>query len=136
MLGLVLPNQNFKAYKLYLHPLTKVFLDLTLNSQAVVCCRVSPMQKALVVRMIKANIEGAITLAIGDGANDVEMLRAMREFYDYLPLNNKDGVPCRVCTDPRDRADPALMNIVPPDANIPYDMKKLLILEKKMERIN
>ena len=75
MLGLVLPNQNFKAYKLYLHPLTKVFLDLTLNSQAVVCCRVSPMQKALVVRMIKANIEGAITLAIGDGANDVSMIQ-------------------------------------------------------------
>lgn len=65
-------------------------------------------------------------VAHGAYDNDVEMLRAMREFYDYLPLNNKDGVPCRVCTDPRDRADPALMNIVPPDANIPYDMKKLL----------
>ena len=75
MLGLVLPNQDFKELKYYLHPLTRNFLDLTLNSQAVVCCRVSPMQKALVVRMIKANIEGAITLAIGDGANDVSMIQ-------------------------------------------------------------
>ena len=65
-------------------------------------------------------------VAHGAYDNDVEMLRAMREFYDYLPLNNKDGVPSRVCTDPRERADPALNNIVPADANMPYDMKKLL----------
>ena len=65
-------------------------------------------------------------VAHGAYDNDVEMLRAMREFYDYLPLNNKDGVPSRVCTDPRERADPALNNIVPADANVPYDMKKLL----------
>jgi magnesium-transporting ATPase (P-type) len=33
------------------------------------------MQKALVVRMIKKNIKGAITLAVGDGANDVSMIQ-------------------------------------------------------------
>ena len=65
-------------------------------------------------------------VAHGAYDNDVEMLRAMRTFYDYLPLNNKDGVPCRACSDPRDRADPALNNIVPLDANMPYDMKKLV----------
>lgn len=75
MLTLALPNQDYKDLKFYLHPITKLFLDLTLNSQAVVCCRVSPMQKALVVRMIKGNIEGAITLAIGDGANYVSMIQ-------------------------------------------------------------
>jgi phospholipid-translocating P-type ATPase (flippase) len=75
MLNLVLPHQDHKESKYYLHPLTHRFLDLTLNSQAVVCCRVSPMQKALVVRMIKSNIENAITLAIGDGANDVSMIQ-------------------------------------------------------------
>ena len=75
MLNLVLPHQDHKESKYYLHPLTQRFLDLTLNSQAVVCCRVSPMQKALVVRMIKSNIENAITLAIGDGANDVSMIQ-------------------------------------------------------------
>lgn len=65
-------------------------------------------------------------VAHGAYDNDVEMLRAMRKFYDYLPLNNKDGVPSRVCSDPRERADPALNNIVPLDANLPYDMKKLV----------
>ena len=75
MLHLVLPHQDHKESKYYLHPLTQRFLDLTLDSQAVVCCRVSPMQKALVVRMIKSNIENAITLAIGDGANDVSMIQ-------------------------------------------------------------
>lgn len=38
-------------------------------------------------------------VAHGAYDNDVEMLRAMREFYDYLPLNNKDGVPTRVCSE-------------------------------------
>ena len=67
-------------------------------------------------------------VAQGAFDNDVEMLRAMRTFYDYLPLNNRDGVPSRVCTDPRSRAEPALANIVPQDANMPYDMKKLVKL--------
>lgn len=74
MLRMLLPNENFLDVKYYGHPLARYFLDLTLNSQAVVCCRVAPKQKALVVRMIKKNIEGAITLSIGDGANDVSMI--------------------------------------------------------------
>ena len=39
-----------------------------------ICCRVSPKEKALVVRMVKKNVIGAITLSIGDGANDVSMI--------------------------------------------------------------
>jgi P-type E1-E2 ATPase len=39
-----------------------------------VCCRVSPSQKADVVRLIKNDDESCITLAIGDGANDVSMI--------------------------------------------------------------
>lgn len=38
--------------------------------------RVSPLQKALVVKLVKKNIKGSITLAIGDGANDVSMIQA------------------------------------------------------------
>ena len=75
MLRMLLPNENYMDVKYYGHPLAKYFLDLTLNSQAVVCCRVAPKQKALVVRMIKKNIVGAITLSIGDGANDVSMIK-------------------------------------------------------------
>ena len=41
---------------------------------AVVVCRASPSQKAQVVEMIKEHDPSAITLAIGDGANDVNMI--------------------------------------------------------------
>ena len=41
----------------------------------VICCRVSPLQKAEVVNLVK-NRCGKITLAIGDGANDVSMIQA------------------------------------------------------------
>lgn len=53
----------------------KVFLDLAVLCKAVVCCRVSPLQKALVVKLVKRNLK-AILLAIGDGANDVSMIQA------------------------------------------------------------
>jgi hypothetical protein len=45
------------------------------NTQAVLCCRVSPLQKALVTKLVKEGA-GAVTLAIGDGANDVSMIQA------------------------------------------------------------
>eukprot|EP00123_Amoebidium_parasiticum_P014404 comp22485_c0_seq1/m.33915 comp22485_c0_seq1/g.33915 ORF comp22485_c0_seq1/g.33915 comp22485_c0_seq1/m.33915 type:complete len:1183 (-) comp22485_c0_seq1:540-4088(-) len=51
------------------------FLEISLVCKAVVCCRVSPAQKAEVVELVK-NRCGAITLAIGDGANDVGMIQA------------------------------------------------------------
>jgi phospholipid-transporting ATPase len=52
------------------------FLELAVMCKAVICCRVSPLQKALVVRLVKNHVEGAVTLAIGDGANDVTMIQA------------------------------------------------------------
>lgn len=75
MLGFIIPKDKLRDIKYYGHPLCRVFLDITLNSQAVICCRVSPQQKALVVRMIKKNVMGAITLSVGDGANDVSMIQ-------------------------------------------------------------
>lgn len=42
--------------------------------KAVICCRVTPLQKALVVELIK-RAKNAVTLAIGDGANDVSMIK-------------------------------------------------------------
>ncbi|KAI8603373.1 hypothetical protein EDD21DRAFT_442079 [Dissophora ornata] len=53
----------------------KVFLELAVLCKAVICCRVSPLQKALVVKLVKRNLN-AILLAIGDGANDVSMIQA------------------------------------------------------------
>ena len=40
---------------------------------AVICCRVSPKQKALVTALVKGS--GDTTLGIGDGANDVGMIQ-------------------------------------------------------------
>lgn len=53
----------------------KIFFDLAVMCKAVICCRVSPLQKALVVKMVK-KFSPEILLAIGDGANDVSMIQA------------------------------------------------------------
>ena len=55
--------------------LEEIFLELAVMCKAVICCRVSPLQKALVVKLVKRNLK-AILLAIGDGANDVSMIQA------------------------------------------------------------
>ncbi|EJT98292.1 phospholipid-translocating P-type ATPase [Dacryopinax primogenitus] len=54
--------------------LKPLFLTLGTQCDTVVCCRVSPAQKALTVRLVKEG-RGAMTLAIGDGANDVAMIQ-------------------------------------------------------------
>ncbi|KAK2406442.1 putative phospholipid-transporting ATPase 4 [Trifolium repens] len=50
------------------------FLGLAVDCASVICCRVSPKQKALVTRLVKQGT-GKTTLAIGDGANDVGMIQ-------------------------------------------------------------
>ncbi|MEJ1279316.1 hypothetical protein NN561_010247 [Cricetulus griseus] len=52
----------------------KNFVDLACECNAVICCRVTPKQKAMVVDLVK-RYKKAITLAIGDGANDVNMIK-------------------------------------------------------------
>ncbi|KAG2499397.1 hypothetical protein HYH03_002971 [Edaphochlamys debaryana] len=49
------------------------FLRVGMRCKAVVCCRVSPLQKAQVTTLVRD--AGNITLAIGDGANDVGMIQ-------------------------------------------------------------
>ncbi|CAG8739235.1 14284_t:CDS:2, partial [Racocetra persica] len=51
-----------------------VFLELATMCKAVFCCRVSPLQKANVVKLVRRHLK-AILLAIGDGANDVPMIQ-------------------------------------------------------------
>ncbi|KAM1016849.1 probable phospholipid-transporting ATPase 4 isoform X2 [Malus sylvestris] len=51
-----------------------LFLGLAVDCASVICCRVSPKQKALVTRLVKQGT-GKTTLAIGDGANDVGMIQ-------------------------------------------------------------
>ncbi|SCU85849.1 LANO_0C05688g1_1 [Lachancea nothofagi CBS 11611] len=51
------------------------FLLLCKNCKAVLCCRVSPAQKAAVVKLVKNSLD-VMTLAIGDGSNDVAMIQS------------------------------------------------------------
>ena len=51
-------------------------LNLGCMCKAVICCRVTPLQKALVVDLVKRH-KKSITLSIGDGANDVSMIKGM-----------------------------------------------------------
>ena len=44
-----------------------IFLDIAKDAVAVICCRVSPIQKSQVVKMMKNYDKKEITLAIGDG---------------------------------------------------------------------
>merc|ERR1711892_396393 len=50
------------------------FISLCTSCKAVICCRVSPLQKAEVVELV-SKFTKSITLAIGDGANDVAMIQ-------------------------------------------------------------
>jgi len=50
-------------------------LELLLTSKAVICCRMSPLQKAELVSLVRRHDCHAVTLAVGDGANDVGMIQ-------------------------------------------------------------
>ncbi|XP_019512724.1 PREDICTED: phospholipid-transporting ATPase IK [Hipposideros armiger] len=52
----------------------RAFVELALQCHAVICCRVTPKQKALIVALVK-QYQDVVTLAIGDGANDVNMIK-------------------------------------------------------------
>ncbi|XP_006872752.1 PREDICTED: probable phospholipid-transporting ATPase VD [Chrysochloris asiatica] len=54
--------------------LQKQFLELTAQCQTVVCCRATPLQKSEVVKLVRSHLH-VMTLAIGDGANDVSMIQ-------------------------------------------------------------
>ena len=52
------------------------FTQLAFKCRSVVVCRSSPLQKALIVMLVRKFMPGTISLSIGDGANDVPMIRA------------------------------------------------------------
>ena len=53
---------------------TENFLSIAYNSNTVICCRVSPSQKSQVIKKMKSFDQNVVTLAIGDGGNDVSMI--------------------------------------------------------------
>jgi propionyl-CoA carboxylase beta chain len=58
--------------------------------------------------------------------DDAECLAMVRELLSFLPSNNLDGAPRKVCTDPIERADASLDTIVPDESNQPYDIKDVI----------
>lgn len=51
-----------------------ILAELATYCDTVVCCRLLPLQKAEVVQLVREKLN-KITLAIGDGANDVPMIK-------------------------------------------------------------
>uniref|UniRef100_A0A8C1S1A8 Phospholipid-transporting ATPase n=1 Tax=Cyprinus carpio TaxID=7962 RepID=A0A8C1S1A8_CYPCA len=60
------------------------FLRTACMCRTVICCRVTPLQKAQVVELVK-KYKKAVTLAIGDGANDVSMIKGE---FSFITLYN------------------------------------------------
>ena len=54
--------------------LKNIFLKCSDHADVVLACRVSPKQKADIVNMIRKRYPKKVTLSIGDGANDVNMI--------------------------------------------------------------
>ncbi|AWP08276.1 Phospholipid-translocating ATPase [Scophthalmus maximus] len=75
--------------------LEHVLLDLACLCKAVICCRVTPMQKAQVVELVKRH-RGAVTLAIGDGANDVSMIKTA---HIGVGLSGQEGMQAALASD-------------------------------------
>ena len=55
--------------------ISKLFYELIKDSRSLICCRASPSQKSKIVKFMKKNSK-ELTLAIGDGGNDVNMIKA------------------------------------------------------------
>ncbi len=53
------------------------FLDICQRCPTVVACRLSPIQKSQLVRLIKDADPKNLTAAIGDGGNDISMIQVM-----------------------------------------------------------
>ncbi|XP_070504807.1 phospholipid-transporting ATPase IF isoform X2 [Chironomus tepperi] len=72
------------------------FRDLAYKCHAVLCCRLSPLQKCKVVSLVKTVHDKPVTAAIGDGANDVSMLQ---EAHVSLGIIGKEGRQAARCAD-------------------------------------
>jgi propionyl-CoA carboxylase beta chain len=58
--------------------------------------------------------------------NDIDALLTARDFFDFLPLCNREEVPERPSADPWDRMEMSLDTLVPASAAHPYDMHEMI----------
>lgn len=66
-----------------------LFFDLAARVDSVICCRASPSQKATLVKCIRGRVPSSMTLAIGDGANDIAMIQAS---HVGIGISGKEGL--------------------------------------------
>lgn len=71
--GLVIDGKTLNA--IFQGKLEKKFLELTQYCRSVLCCRSTPLQKSMIVKLVRDKLS-VMTLSIGDGANDVSMIQA------------------------------------------------------------
>ncbi|PHH88534.1 hypothetical protein CDD83_7414 [Cordyceps sp. RAO-2017] len=76
--------------------LSQRFFDLAVLVDSVICCRAAPAQKALLVRAVRSRLCAAkgkhrhgLTLAIGDGANDIAMIQ---ESHVGIGISGQEGL--------------------------------------------
>lgn len=69
--------------------LEDLFYTLIPKIDAVICCRASPAQKSLIVQAIRNRVPRALTLAVGDGANDLAMISAS---HVGVGISGKEGL--------------------------------------------
>ncbi|WIA12055.1 hypothetical protein OEZ85_012134 [Tetradesmus obliquus] len=74
--------------------LRQQFLMVGIKCAAVLCCRVSPLQKAQVTALVKT--WGDTTLAIGDGANDVGMIQ---KAHIGVGISGQEGMQATMASD-------------------------------------
>jgi propionyl-CoA carboxylase beta chain len=80
----------------------------------------------------KEDLGGAMTHNARSGVahfavdDDRACLSLIRELLSYLPSNNLEPAPAHATEDPPEREDPTLDTLIPPEANKPYDIKKLI----------
>ena len=81
----------------------------------------------------KEELGGAIThasksgVAHFTGSDEETTLMMVRELMSFLPSNNMEEPPSKICTDPEDRTDASLNEVVPVDPNKPYDIKDIIL---------
>lgn len=80
----------------------------------------------------KEELGGAIThasksgVAHFTGADEEQTLMMVRELMSFIPSNNMDESPVKISTDPQNRPDTSLNQVVPVDPNKPYDIKDII----------
>jgi Acetyl-CoA carboxylase, carboxyltransferase component (subunits alpha and beta) len=81
----------------------------------------------------KEDLGGAIThasksgVAHFTGSDEETTLMMVREVMSFIPSNNMEEPPSKICSDPVDRIETSLNEVVPVDPNKPYDMKDIIL---------